>query len=132
LGGRLFGAGARGSEPLVSLPAGEGPAFAFAEPLLRRLEGAGLSVEVAAPDPPRRTPGAPVQIGLPFDESEGTRGRAQVGAATPREVSFLSAPGEEREAEEIVGCLLEWARAGIRFHEMAVLARRREPHPATL
>lgn len=168
---RLLEAHARETETIVFLPAGEGPAFTFAEPLLRRLEGAGFAVEdapgsvrppaaTAAPEGatavprsgatrfdrapgPSGAPRAPVQIGLPFDaearDLDTTPAASPTCDATPphdasapREVTFLSAPSEEREAEEIAGSLLDWARSGLRFHEMAVLARRREPHLTTL
>ena len=130
---RLLEARARESETIVFLPAGEGSAFTFAEPLMRRLERAGFSMEtIPVPAPSRAVPGAPVQIGLPFDQDDVAPDLAHEGPAALRTVAFLSAPSEEREAEEIVGCVLDWARAGIRFHEMAVLARRREPHLTTL
>ncbi len=102
----------------VFVPAGDQDWHSFAQPAVRRLLAAGFTTAVEAEDA--------VEVA------------AEAGAAgAPRlpltgGFTLLSAPDEAREVREVVRELLDLARGGMRFGEMAVLFRDRETYVPVL
>ena len=93
----------------VMVPATDAPAYAYAAPLVAWLEEQGFA---ASGDRPAGHPLAERLFGAP----EGKPARAP-------EVRILAAPGEPREAREIVRQVLELAARGIPFHDIGILLR---------
>lgn len=133
---RLLRAVARFSETVVFVPSGDGPPLAFARPLLAKLEREGFDVHetgnTAAPLLVADTPAAPDREASEAPASSASRVEEGPATGSPprhgsRTVRVLSAPGESRQAAEITRQVIAWAEEGIRFGDMAVLARLADP-----
>src|SRR5204863_741577 len=108
---------------LVTIPAGDDATMRTVDDIAAR-RGARVAGATASRDP---------------DESDLGRARvflfapaAPPARAPTGEVLFFSAPGEARETVEIARRILDEARTGIRFDEMAVLLRAPELYASLL
>ncbi|MFW6158384.1 MAG: hypothetical protein ACOC8E_03410, partial [Planctomycetota bacterium] len=97
----------------VMVPAGDGPAFDYAGPLLDWLEAQGFER-------------CGTQAGA--DPLVDRLFKPPAGDPLDADVRVLSVPGEPREAREVVRQVLRLAEDGVPFHEIGVLLRNPDEH----
>ncbi|HEY7288039.1 MAG TPA: PD-(D/E)XK nuclease family protein [Vicinamibacterales bacterium] len=93
---------------------------------LAALGALGASPETVADPAPEQSDLARLRRYIFSSERPATRARSP--ERSPHSVSLFSAPGEGREAVEIVRRVLDEAQAGVPFDEMAVLLRAPGPY----
>ena len=126
-------------ETVVFVPSGDGSPLAFARPFLERLVQEGFTLhESASKGIERRFVSESFSRRAEQDEPTardddsswvpgGSPAESRSRPGFPTFVEVLSAPGESRQAAEVARQVISWAGEGIRFGDMAVLARLAEP-----
>lgn len=79
-----------------------------------------------------RTLGGNATGPTPIDRIAGALFRDTAASVAAPNVSLVSAPDTVREVWEAARACLAWAKDGVRFHEMAVVYRNREPYRALI
>lgn len=118
---RLIGAALGACDTFVFFPWRAGAAYEYATPTLTWLTNLGLQYTPLTATPETENNLARVQARLFEERSLQT---ASTAPSPDLSVSFLSAPGEIREAREIGRLIVELVRKhGLHFHEIGVLLR---------
>jgi RecB family exonuclease len=117
----LIAAAVETADAIVWMPWDEGPAFAYATPTRTWFQNLGFAVT------PLPVPAA----------ADGDLRRVQTGVFAPPaldgrppdgSLEIITAPGETREAGEIVRAILRLYQRGIAFHDIGVLVRAADPY----
>jgi RecB family exonuclease len=120
---RLLAEVARHASVVAFTPWEDGPRFAYATPSVTWLRSLGFELRALDPPTTGATDLARAQR-LLFDPPAAYRGAAPDGS-----LQVISTPGETREAREVVRAVFALVRErGMRFDEIAVLLRTREPY----